>query len=54
MRELEKAGVIGRLYEVIHATGGAQDAVANATRIGQGIAARLKAAGVQGVILTST
>jgi glycine reductase len=54
MRELEKAGVIGRLYEVIHATGGAHAAVANATRIGQGIAARLKAAGVQGVILTST
>jgi betaine reductase len=54
MRELEKAGVIGGLYEVIHATGGAHAAVDNATHIGQSIAARLKAAGVQGVILTST
>ncbi len=54
MRELEKDGVIGGLYEVIHATGGAHAAVENAERIGQGIAERLKAAGVQGVILTST
>jgi len=54
MREFEKDGVIGGVYEVIHATGGAHAAVENAVRIGQSIAARLKAAGVQGVILTST
>jgi glycine reductase len=54
MRELEKEGVIGQLHEVVHATGGAHAAVENATHIGQQIAARLKAAGVQGVILTST
>jgi glycine reductase len=54
MRELEKEGVIGGLHEVVHATGGAHAAVENATRIGEQIAARLKAAGVQGVILTST
>ena len=46
--------MIGGVYEVIHATGGAHAAVENAVRIGQSIAERLKAAGVQGVILTST
>jgi betaine reductase len=54
VRQLEKEGVIGQVYEVVHATGGAHAAVENATRIGEQIAARLKAAGVQGVILTST
>lgn len=54
LRELANEGVIGALYEVIHATGGAHAAVENATSIGRQIAARLKAAGVQGVILTST
>jgi betaine reductase len=54
MRELEQQGVIGKLHESIHATGGAHAAVENATRIGQGIAERLKSAGVTGVILTST
>jgi glycine reductase len=54
VRELEKEGVIGGLYEVVHATGGAHAAMENATHIGEQIAARLKAAGVQGVILTST
>jgi len=54
MRELEREGVIGKLHEFVHSTGGAHAAVANATSIGQGIAARLKAAGVTGVILTST
>ena len=54
MRELEREGAIGKLYEFVHATGGAHAAVENATRIGQGIAGRLKAAGVTGVILTST
>jgi glycine reductase complex component B subunit gamma len=54
MRELEKEGAIGKLYDVIHATGGAHAAVENATSIGRQIAERLKAGGVQGVILTST
>ena len=54
MRELEHEGVIGKLHGFVHATGGAHAAVENATRIGQGIAERLKAAGVTGVILTST
>jgi betaine reductase len=54
LRELEKEGTVGKVYDVIHATGGAHAAVENATSIGRQIAARLKAAGVQGVILTST
>jgi len=54
MRELEQRGAFRRLHEVIHTTGGAHAAVENAVQIGQGIAERLKAAGVNGVILTST
>lgn len=54
MRELEQQEVIGKLHESIHTTGGAHAAVENAARIGQGIAERLKAAGVNGVLLTST
>jgi glycine reductase len=54
MRDLERQGIIGRVHESIHATGGAHAAVENATRIGQEIAKRLKSAGVTGVILTST
>lgn len=54
MRELERDGVIGKLHEFVHSTGGAHAAVENATRIGKEIANRLKAAGVTGVILTST
>lgn len=54
MRELERDGVIGKLHEFVHSTGGAHAAVENATTIGKDIARRLKAAGVTGVILTST
>ena len=54
MRELERDGVIGKVHEIIHSTGGAHAAVENATNIGKQIADRLKAAGVTGVILTST
>jgi glycine reductase complex component B subunit gamma len=54
IRQLEREGVIGRLHESIYATGGAHAAVENATRIGESIAGRLKSAGVDGVILTST
>jgi glycine reductase len=54
MRELERDGVIGKLHEFVHSTGGAHAAVENATTIGKDIAQRLKTAGVTGVILTST
>jgi len=54
LRDLEREGVIGKLHEFVHSTGGAHAAVENATVIGKDIAQRLKAAGVTGVILTST
>jgi glycine reductase len=54
MRDLERDGVIGKVHEFVHSTGGAHAAVENATQIGRQIADRLKAAGVTGVILTST
>jgi len=49
-----QAEEFGKLHEIVHSTGGAHAAVENATRIGKDIANRLKAAGVTGVILTST
>ncbi len=55
MRDLEREGVIGKLHEFVHSTGGAHAAVDNATNIGQRhCRSGLKAAGVTGVILTST
>ena len=35
MRDLEREGVIGKLHEFVHSTGGAHAAVENATHIGQ-------------------
>lgn len=54
MRTLEREGKIGKLHEVVYTTGGAHAAVENATEIARGIAAKLKEARVDGVILTST
>ena len=54
MRELEQEGKFAKLHEFVHSTGGAHAAVENATQIGRQIADQLKAAGVTGVILTST
>src|SRR5262245_57769920 len=54
LRDLEREGVIGKLHEFVHSTGGAHAAVENATNIGRDIAQRLKSFGVTGVILTST
>ena len=54
MRELEREGKFAKLHEFVHSTGGAHAAVENATQIGRQIADQLKAAGVTGVILTST
>jgi glycine reductase len=54
MRELEHEGKFAKLHEFIRSTGGAHAAVENATQIGRQIADQLKAAGVTGVILTST
>jgi betaine reductase len=54
MRSLEKDGVIGRLYDRYYVTVGNATSVANAQKFGKVIAERLKAADVDGVILTST
>jgi glycine reductase len=53
-RALAGAGRIGRLHERYYATVGNGTAVASAVRFGAAIAAELRDAGVQAVILTST
>ena len=54
MRELEREKAFGRLYQYFYATTGVATTVENARKMGRAIAAELKAAGVEGVILTST
>lgn len=54
MRELEALGKIGRLYDYFYSTVGTGTSVANAEKFGREIGEQLKAAGVDGVILTST
>ena len=54
LRALEREGRIGRLLPYVYATAGCSAPVANARRVGQAIAAELRAQGVDGVILTST
>jgi glycine reductase len=53
-RELEQAGAVGKLHEVVYSTTGVATTLAHSQRMGREIAAKLKAAGVNGVILTST
>jgi betaine reductase len=53
-RELEQAGEVGKLHEVVYSTTGVATTLAHSQRMGREIAAKLKAAGVDGVILTST
>jgi glycine reductase len=54
MRDLEKEGIIGKLYEKFYSTTGAVNIVDNIKKMGQAIAKELKNKGVSGVILTST
>lgn len=54
MRDLEKEGAIGKLYDRYYVTVGNATSVANAQKFGQEIAKKLIAADVDGVILTST
>ena len=54
MRDLEKEGVIGALHNRIYSTAGVATSLASGRKIGQAIAEDLNAAGVNGVILTST
>jgi betaine reductase len=54
MRDLEREGRIGKLYDYWYSTVGNGTSVANAARYGAAIAQELKADGVTAVILTST
>ena len=54
LRDMEKEGVIGKLYNKFFATVGNGTSVANAKRFGKEIADKLVADGVTAVILTST
>jgi glycine reductase complex component B subunit gamma len=53
-RELERTGAVGKLHEIVYSTTGVATTLAHSQRMGREIAAQLKAAGVEGVILTST
>jgi glycine reductase len=54
MRELEQAGVIGELYDEFLSTSGLANPLSNTRRMGREMAAKAKALGIDGVILTST
>lgn len=54
LRELEKGGEIGGIFQYMITTTGNSTSVADATRMGKEIAEELLANGVDGVILTST
>lgn len=54
LRELEKAGVIGKLYDSFLSTSGLANPLANSRRLGREMAQKLKQDGVDAVILTST
>ena len=54
LKEYEKEGVIGKVYEFFFTTTGTGTSVSNAQKFGREIGKFLKEAGVDGVILTST
>jgi len=54
LRNLEKAGEIGELYEYLTTTTGNSTSVADATRMGREIAKSLKESGISAAILTSS
>jgi glycine reductase complex component B subunit gamma len=53
-RELEESGTIGKLHETVYSTVGVATTLAHSARMGKEIAAKLREAGVDAVILTST
>ena len=53
-RELEQSGAIGKLHETVYSTVGVATTLAQSARMGAEIADKLRAAGVDAVILTST
>jgi glycine reductase len=54
LRDLEKAGVVGKLHDCFVSTSGLANPLANSRRLGREIAQKLKDEGVDAVILTST
>ena len=54
MREMEKEGVIGKLYDYYYTTTGNATPVANCTRFGEEIAAAGMASNIDGIVLTGT
>lgn len=54
LRQLEKEGALGKLYDYFYTTVGNGTSVANSKKFGAEIAAKLKKDGVDAVILTST
>ena len=53
-RELELSGAIGKLHETVYSTVGVATTLAQSARMGREIAEKLREAGVDAVILTST
>jgi betaine reductase len=53
-RELEQSGAIGKLHETVYSTVGVATTLTQSARMGAEIAEKLRAAGVDAVILTST
>jgi betaine reductase len=53
-RELEQTGKIGKLHETVYSTVGVATTLAQSARMGREIAEKLRTAGVDAVILTST
>jgi len=53
-RELEQSGAIGKLHETVYSTVGVATTLAQSARMGREIAEKLREAGVDAVILTST
>ena len=53
-RELEREGVIGRLHPEFYSTTGNTSVIPTMRRFAQEMGRELRAAGVDGVILTST
>lgn len=54
LRDLEKKGIVGKLHDQFISTSGLVNPLANSRRLGREIAEKLKAEGVEAVILTST
>lgn len=54
MRDLEREGKVGRLYNTFYSTSGCASILENVKGMGKEIAEELKREGVQGAILTST